>query len=223
MTAPKTEYAGSLSERVHRAAQAMPCTFRTEIEFATRARKACLENGILITHEIVDVKQASGHTLAKSNFLVAGAGLTGTPASFCWYSEARDSGDDGISKCATMAQMEFFRALLMVPGRGENKSDTKKLLTNNATNVGNDDPTYKIVEIAGPDVEKRYTLRAAEPQVILCCRVAYDPEKNEKLKSLGFYFREASRQHEGTFGESRAKVVIEEGKKFGLEILPVIA
>ena len=122
-----------------------------------------------------------------------------------------------------MAQMEFFRALLMVPGRGENKSDTKKLLTNNATNVGNDDPTYKIVEIAGPDVEKRYTLRAAEPQVILCCRVAYDPEKNEKLKSLGFYFREASRQHEGTFGESRAKVVIEEGKKFGLEILPVIA
>jgi hypothetical protein len=146
MSEPKTStgqtYAGTLAERLHRAALAMPDVEKTgrnasfqyayieDVNLTAAARKALLEAGVVVIQSIekIDRSTVGGEgktrfqTLVTWKFTLTAPG-TQDQKEVQWVSEALDSGDKGISKCATMARKDFFRTLLLVPGGAENEAD----------------------------------------------------------------------------------------------------
>lgn len=137
-----SEYAGTIAERLHKAALAMPDVAKTgrneqqrydyleDKELTSIVRLVLLDNGLVVVQNLESVEQTPHQTerslriatIAKWKFKILAPGLQEV-MEIPWTSEAMDSGDKGVSKCTTMARKDFFRTLLMVPGGAENEAD----------------------------------------------------------------------------------------------------
>lgn len=139
-----TDQPKSLADRLLAAARAMPDVEKTgknanfsyayleDVNLTAHARKALLDAGIVVIQTVDGVEQKTitterstrTQTLVRWKFLLLAPG-TSDRLEVGWASEAMDSSDKGVSKCATMARKDFYRTLLLVPGGAENEADSE--------------------------------------------------------------------------------------------------
>lgn len=175
MTTPaKPTYAATLAERLHVAALAMPDVEKTgknasfqyayieDVNLTAAARKALLEAGLVVVQTVEKIEQQSAgadgkrwRTVITWKFTLIAPGTTEVREA-TWVSEALDSGDKGISKCATMARKDFLRVLLMVPGGAENEADAD---TDRVESAGRATEAAAPPKPAGPTEAQRGLLR----------------------------------------------------------------
>lgn len=131
----------TLDERLLAAQAAMPDVEKTgqapkkiggydyleDKEVTARAKQVLHDWGLVLTSQAKDVMQEfhndSKWTCIEWEFTLSAVGREEV-RNFTWYSEARDGGDKGVSKCVTQARKDFLRSLLQIPGGAEIEADS---------------------------------------------------------------------------------------------------